>query len=70
MLARWRVHLSYSNLMATVAVFVALGGISYAAVRLPANSVGTKQLRSKAVTLKKIHPRARVALRGDRKSVV
>jgi hypothetical protein len=38
-------HLSYANVMATLGVFVALGGASYAAVALPANSVGTKQLK-------------------------
>ena len=38
-------HLSYSNVMATLGVFIALGGASYAAVALPANSVSAKQLR-------------------------
>jgi hypothetical protein len=37
-----------------LALFVALGGTSYAAVRLPAKSVGTKQLRSNAVTSAKV----------------
>ncbi|HZD87802.1 MAG TPA: hypothetical protein VE088_07335 [Gaiellaceae bacterium] len=37
-----------------IALFVALGGTSYAALRLPKNSVGTKQLRNGAVTGKKI----------------
>jgi hypothetical protein len=39
-------HLSYANLMATVALFVALGGSGYAAVRLAAGSVGSKQIRN------------------------
>jgi hypothetical protein len=64
--ARLRRHVTYSNVMATVAVFIALGGISYAAIKLPANSVGTKQLRAKAVTLKKINPKARRALKARR----
>jgi|SRR5579884_1856149 len=36
------------------ALFVALGGTSYAAFALPKNSVGTKQLKNGAVTTKKI----------------
>src|SRR6476469_3538095 len=36
--------------VSVVALFVALAGTSYAAIRLPANSVGTKQLKNKAVT--------------------
>ena len=42
-------HLS-RNAVAWVALFVALGGVSYAAVRIPANSVGTRQLKKNAVT--------------------
>jgi hypothetical protein len=47
-------HLSYANVMATLGVFVALGGASYAAVALPVNSVGTKQLKKGAVAPSKI----------------
>jgi hypothetical protein len=43
-------RLSYANVVATIAVFIALGGASYAAVKLPKNSVGTKQLKKSAVT--------------------
>jgi len=32
------------NTIALLALFLALGGTTYAAVSLPANSVGTKQL--------------------------
>jgi hypothetical protein len=42
------------NALAAVALFVALGGTGYAAVTLPRNSVGTRQLRHGAVTLHKI----------------
>jgi hypothetical protein len=42
------------NVIALLALFVALGGTSYAAVELPANSVGTKQLKNGAVTAEKI----------------
>jgi len=37
-----------------LALFVALGGVSYAAVKLPANSVGARQLRKGAVTKPKL----------------
>ncbi|HEX3519464.1 MAG TPA: hypothetical protein VHT29_10570 [Solirubrobacteraceae bacterium] len=43
-------HLSYSNIVATIALFVALGGASYAAVVIPAHSIGPRQLRPGAVT--------------------
>src|SRR3954467_4850936 len=42
------------NAVAYVALFVALGGTSYAAVNLPKNSVGTKQLKNNAVTSTKV----------------
>ena len=42
--------LSYANVMATVAVFLALGGAAYAATKLPKNSVGTNQIKKGAVT--------------------
>jgi len=35
--------------MATVAVFIALGGVSYAAITIPTNSVGSKQIKRGAV---------------------
>lgn len=37
-----------------IALFVALGGTSYAALNLPKNSVGAKQLKKNAVTVTKI----------------
>jgi hypothetical protein len=40
--------------VACIALLVALGGTGYAALRLPKNSVGTKQLRNGAVTGKKL----------------
>jgi hypothetical protein len=43
-----------SNAIAYVALFVALGGTSYAALKIPKNSVGTKQLKSNAVTGPKV----------------
>lgn len=47
-------RLTYANVMATVAVFLALGGAGYAAIKLPKNSVGTKQLKNGAVTGPKV----------------
>ena len=44
--------LSYSNVIATIALFVALGGVAVAA-GLPKNSVGPKQFKSGAVTTPK-----------------
>jgi hypothetical protein len=44
-----RSRLTYANVMATCAVFIALGGTGYAALTLPRNSVGSKQLRKGSV---------------------
>ena len=46
--------LSYANVMATIAVFIALGGGAYAAIKIPKKSVGTKQLKANAVATGKI----------------
>ena len=43
-----------SNAVAYLAIFVALGGTSYAAVAIPNNSVGNKQLKKDAVDTKKV----------------
>jgi hypothetical protein len=43
--------LTYANVAATLALFVSLGGASYAAITLPAGSVGARQLRAGAVGL-------------------
>ncbi len=52
-LIRFR-RLSPSMVVACLALLVALGGTSYAALRLPANSVGTAQLKNGAVTSVKV----------------
>ncbi len=54
MLARIRTGLSYANVVGTLALFIALGGVSYAAVKLPARSVGSKELKTGAVTSDKV----------------
>ena len=43
-----------SMVISLIALFVALGGASYAAVSLPSNSVGTAQIKNNAVNYKKI----------------
>jgi hypothetical protein len=68
-----RPQLSYANVMSTIAVFVALGGTSYAVAR---NSIGTAQLKRNAVTSAKVKDRSlkasdlsagtRLGLRGPR----
>jgi len=40
--------------IAVIALFVAMGGSTYAAVNLPANSIGTKHLKNGAVTALKV----------------
>src|ERR1700761_4271354 len=74
MIHRMRARLSYANVMATIAVFIALGGTGYAAMTLPRNSVGAEQIRTGAVRSSEIKDRsirtgdlatsARDALRG------
>ena len=44
----------HGTVAAYLALFVALGGTSYAAASLPRNSVGTAQLKNSAVTSSKV----------------
>ncbi len=46
-----------SNAVAYVALFVALGGTSYAAFNLPANSVGGRQIRNHVIDPVKLNPK-------------
>jgi hypothetical protein len=55
---RLAAHLSYANVVSTLAVFIVLGGGAYAATTLPARSVGKQQLRKGAVTRAKLAPRS------------
>jgi hypothetical protein len=52
--SKLRSHLTYANVMATIAVFLALGGAATAALKLPKKSVGTKQLKRSAVSNPKL----------------
>jgi hypothetical protein len=47
-------RLTYANVMSTVAVFVALGGSSYAAITLGKNAVKSKNIAPDAVTSSKV----------------
>jgi hypothetical protein len=49
-----RPRLTYANVVATVALFIALGGVSYAATTLPKSSVGTEQILAEAVRTGKV----------------
>lgn len=74
MLKQLRSRMTYANAMSTVAVFIALGGSSYAALTLPRNSVGANQIRTGAVHSSELRDRtiqlrdisfgARASLRG------
>ncbi len=49
MLAKLRSRLTYANVMATIAVFVALGGSSYAALRVGSKQIVNNSIRSKDI---------------------
>jgi hypothetical protein len=53
-----RNHLSFANVISVIALFVALGGASYAAVTLPKNSVGPKQIKKNGVGASEIKKNA------------
>jgi hypothetical protein len=48
-LSGFRQRLSYANVASTLALFIALGGASYAAIKLPKDSVGGRQIKAGAV---------------------
>jgi hypothetical protein len=54
LMRRLRGRLTYANVTASLALFIALGGTGYAAVTLPRNSVGHAQLRNNAVGTKEL----------------
>ena len=60
-----RSRLSYANVVATIALFIAVaGGTAYAASRLGKESVGARQLRKGAVTPVKLSTATKNALEG------
>jgi hypothetical protein len=48
-LTRLRRRLTFANVTSTAALFLALGGTSYAAISLPPDSVGTREIRTGGV---------------------
>ena len=56
-----RRHLTPSLVISVRALFVALGGVSYAAIKIPQNSVGNTQLRKDAVTSTTVKDRSLLA---------
>jgi len=61
--------MSFANLMSVIAVFIALGGTSYAISQLPKNSVGTRQLKKRSVTAAKIRKDAVTAAKIKKDAV-
>jgi hypothetical protein len=56
---------TYANVVATLALFVAVaGGTAFAATHLPKNSVGSKQIKKAAVTPAKLSTAAKSTLKG------
>jgi hypothetical protein len=61
MIAAVRKRVTYSNVIATMALFIALGGVAVAATQLPRNSVGKRQLKRGAVTSAKLAKKSVIA---------
>lgn len=53
-----RQRLTFANVVACIALFVALGSGAYAATQLPKNSVGSKQIKKNAVNSAKVKDRS------------
>lgn len=58
MISGLRDRLTYANVTATIALFIALGGTSYAALSLPRNSVGSAQIRAGGVRSSEVKNRS------------
>src|SRR4051794_33726550 len=55
---RFRPRLTYANVVATVALLIAVTGGAYAATQLPKHSVGSRQLKRNAVISSKVKNRS------------
>ena len=58
---RLRDGLTYANVMSTLAVFLVLGGVGWAAAALPRDSVGTEQLKDGTITAAKVRSHSLLA---------
>jgi hypothetical protein len=65
-----RKRITYANVVATLALFLALGGAAVAASQLPRNSVGPRQLKRGAVTTAKLRKKAVTAAKLAPRSVI
>jgi hypothetical protein len=63
------VHYVRRHHIALLALFIALGGTSYAAAKLPSNSVGSRQIRDHAVTKAKLAASVQAALASRGRTV-
>jgi hypothetical protein len=54
MLSRFKAGISFANVVAMLALFVALSGGAYAAIKLPSNSVKAKNIKAGAVKTAKL----------------
>lgn len=52
---------TYASVAATLALVLSLGGVSYAATKLPANSVGARELKTGAVTTRDVKNKSLLA---------
>jgi hypothetical protein len=48
-MSRFRSSVTYANVVSTLALFIALGGASYAAIKLPKDSVGNRHIKNDAI---------------------
>jgi hypothetical protein len=63
---RHRTHFSPAMVIACLALAISLGGVSYAATRLPANSVGSKQIIDRSLKKKDMAPKTLSGIQGVR----
>lgn len=70
MIAAVRKRLTYSNVIASLVLFIALGGAAVAATAIPRNSVGPNQLKRGAVTAAKIRKQAVTSAKLAPQSVI
>lgn len=61
-----RGRLSYANIVASLALFVALGGTSYAVIKLPKDSVGSREVKNGSLKPIDVSSSLRGSKRGPR----